>query len=715
MPLTPYTPPSFSPNNTFLMQHNPPLTAPMRLPLSPPQSLKSGQSPKSVRSYTAPYSDAHDAYFLPRSTTLPNAHEYGEIPAHVWKAASEAAAKAAAEAAAKVAAEYFEAQNSLSNMLPSRPVSPSSETSMDEKWIWSYSEDAETRSITPTVNSASGGGMGVAIDDEQLYDRLANLHLESQRPQSPHSSSTVQAPKSPLSFTKRTPAHSTQASVSSISHGIAAEAEQQQDAQFSRSSQSSSFQSQDVPSSCSSTGNHQVDESNDSSRADRPDKEGGVEPKSFVGDRQDPDFSIISNAAAQPTTTTTTTCQTTSTTSPAAITQADSATPKRQHLLLRDHSSQSNPPTSPTTATATTTTTTTMAEDTPAASTPVLAPSTPPQDPQSATSYNNSAVWSKFYAFASSTRHSDSLVYALARKEAFFQNKRLTHTSNETADLIDLWIMMALRFTLKGKLLFSPVSSHIYDSGGTVLDIQGIFRDQWTWQMALDFPNAMIYGYKLIDHTLVRATDSINSQNSEAPANPVNTLPNKYHVDSARCPAATASAGPANYIRCLGHTLTYLPFEDNTFDVISAKSLWYYVSVMDLPGALSELYRVLKPGGYVEVVYSDFAMLNGSPSDEYWWTRLRECVRAKGLDPRPSSRLPAALYNAGFADVNRALIALPRGWGGQTGHLTDLLSIYYSESMFRTFSDLTLEELDDTNVGTGRFASNTVTLVYARK
>lgn len=277
---------------------------------------------------------------------------------------------------------------------------------------------------------------------------------------------------------------------------------------------------------------------------------------------------------------------------------------------------------------------------------------------------------------------------------------------------------MALRYVLKGQLLFSPLAPHIQDDGGVVLDIQGIFRDQWSWQMALDFPKAMIYGFKLVENMLVRATEANTvtaptSTNSEAVSE---GIPSKYHVDGTNpCTEAAPTPGPTNYVRCVGHSFTQMPFEDCTFDVISAKSLWYYVPTADLTAVLSEFHRILKPGGYIELVCSDFTILNGSASDEYWWGRLRGAVRAKGLDPRPSIRMPANLYAAGFTDVNCALLALPRGWGGQIGHLTDLLSLYYSESMFRTFSDLTAEELEGMKVGGGPLVSSSVTMVYARK
>lgn len=356
-----------------------------------------------------------------------------------------------------------------------------------------------------------------------------------------------------------------------------------------------------------------------------------------------------------------------------------------------------------------------------------------------------SDIWSYFYNFASSTRHSDSLVYALARKEAFLQNKRLPQNGKESAGIIDLWVMMALRYIMKGQLLFSPLAMGIHESKEShiVLDIQGVFRDQWSWQMALDFPKAMVYGFKFAHSPLRRPTG--DSQESSEPENTrkdsaasaasassspsdssTASFPTKYNIDSKGFCSQNRhnhqkQFGPSNYIPCIGHSLKKMPFEDNTFDVISAKSLWYFVKRDDWEVVLKELHRIIKPGGCIELVVSDFCLINASETYLPWWSRLREGVWKHGLEPLPGGAIPNHLYNVGYKDVHRALIALPRGWGGQAGHLTDLLALYYAESMFNTFSDLTPEELETFKktsrrlTDIGHFPANRLSLIYASK
>jgi ubiquinone/menaquinone biosynthesis C-methylase UbiE len=162
-----------------------------------------------------------------------------------------------------------------------------------------------------------------------------------------------------------------------------------------------------------------------------------------------------------------------------------------------------------------------------------------------------------------------------------------------------------------------------------------------------------------------------------------------------------------------------MPFDDNTFDIISAKSLWYFVSRYDWDLVLKELFRILKPGGCIEMVISDFVILNGSRADQFYWGRVKEGTDRLGLEQTPSAVLPHYLYKAGFKDVTRALIALPRGWGGQMGHVTDLLALYYTESIIHTFANLSAEEMEQlasiSKDSEEVFSANQMSLVYATK
>lgn len=256
-------------------------------------------------------------------------------------------------------------------------------------------------------------------------------------------------------------------------------------------------------------------------------------------------------------------------------------------------------------------------------------------------------------------------------------------------DIIELWTIMSLRFVLKNKLLFSPQSKNLNQGNKKVLDIHGIFKAPWGWQVAMDFPNATVYGYQF-DHG--------TGKGQYAPRD-----------------------GPSNYTTVIGDSLMVLPFEDNFFDVVTCKSLWYFLQVPQWQDVLKEIFRVLKPGGAIELVVCDYDVINRGSDDEYWWNRLMEGVLRRNIDPYPSSTTPTRLNAAGFIDINRALISLPRGWPGQVGHLTDFMSMYYSDSMFSYFADLTQDEMELFRAYMGKSSSNdtmsasSTTLCYATK
>lgn len=315
---------------------------------------------------------------------------------------------------------------------------------------------------------------------------------------------------------------------------------------------------------------------------------------------------------------------------------------------------------------------------------------------------NSQDAWSRFYNFASNSRHSDSLVYAQARKEAYIQHTRLLDQSS----LADLWTLMALKFILKNRLLFSPGAKALeHEHDKIILDIQGVLNDTWSWQIALDYPTSMVYGYRLLrqvsptSHSPVKerknSVMSVDSSHSTSSS----TLPPRY---SGFENGPETPHGPSNYISCTGQTLRRLPFPDNMFDVVSAKSLWHYVAKSEWEPAIQEFYRVLKPNGYLEICHSDFIPLN-IPKDvpdsqinkeKWYWDRVQSGARAINMELDPGRHIGSWMYDSGFDGVERALMCIPKGYQGQCGNLTELLSLYYGENVFNKFANLTSEELE---------------------
>jgi arsenite methyltransferase len=109
--------------------------------------------------------------------------------------------------------------------------------------------------------------------------------------------------------------------------------------------------------------------------------------------------------------------------------------------------------------------------------------------------------------------------------------------------------------------------------------------------------------------------------------------------------AAPVSFGPGDAVG--------LPFPDGSFDAVTATQLYEYVA--DMPAALAEARRVLRPGGRLLVLDTDWDSLVWHSSDP---ARMRRVLRAWDehlADPHLPRRLGRLLTDAGFT-VTRRLV-----------------------------------------------------------
>ncbi|KAF9167824.1 hypothetical protein DFQ26_003018 [Actinomortierella ambigua] len=156
----------------------------------------------------------------------------------------------------------------------------------------------------------------------------------------------------------------------------------------------------------------------------------------------------------------------------------------------------------------------------------------------------------------------------------------------------------------------------------------------WALEMSHEFPNSQIYG-----------------------------------VDIS--PIFPSEIKPANCHFQLCNILDGLPFEDNYFDFVYQRLLVYALSPSQRKQVYAELLRVLKPGGYLQLVESDGVVYNGGPQMELINRLSLETPMRHGVDPRVVQTMRSGLKHAGYANVNSFHIALPVGkWGGKVGELS---------------------------------------------
>ena len=101
---------------------------------------------------------------------------------------------------------------------------------------------------------------------------------------------------------------------------------------------------------------------------------------------------------------------------------------------------------------------------------------------------------------------------------------------------------------------------------------------------------------------------------------------------------------------------TGLPFPDGTFNVVASTQVYEYVH--DVPAALTEAHRVLRPGGRLLVLDTDWDTIAWRSSDA---DRMRTILAAWDehlADPYLPRRLTSLLTQAGFTVTHRSAIPL---------------------------------------------------------
>lgn len=105
-------------------------------------------------------------------------------------------------------------------------------------------------------------------------------------------------------------------------------------------------------------------------------------------------------------------------------------------------------------------------------------------------------------------------------------------------------------------------------------------------------------------------------------------------------------------------TATRLPFPENGFDVAVSTQVYEYLSDTDLPPALSELYRVLRPGGRALILDTDGGSLVWHSTDPMRMRRVLEAWSEHCADFHLPRRLSSKLVQAGYRIHRRDCIPL---------------------------------------------------------
>ncbi|KAI4147144.1 MAG: hypothetical protein L6R39_003219 [Caloplaca ligustica] len=202
-----------------------------------------------------------------------------------------------------------------------------------------------------------------------------------------------------------------------------------------------------------------------------------------------------------------------------------------------------------------------------------------------------------------------------------------------------MWVVEAARYLHGGNLLNNPAVESLLrvpsdESCARVLDLGGQPNCGWAWHCSRAYRNATIYT-ATTEHEL---------------------------MDSSL-------RGPSNHRRTAVTKLWELPYPDNYFTVVSARSLFQHLKQEKPLGeatdqydlCLQEALRCLKPGGYLEFSVMDSEVVNAGPLGTAASVEFGFNLKTRGYDPSPTKNWLGRVRKAGFDDIKRAWTFLPMG------------------------------------------------------
>ncbi|KAI9595865.1 S-adenosyl-L-methionine-dependent methyltransferase [Syncephalis fuscata] len=178
---------------------------------------------------------------------------------------------------------------------------------------------------------------------------------------------------------------------------------------------------------------------------------------------------------------------------------------------------------------------------------------------------------------------------------------------------------------LFGKNYLAPIDRPAY-----ALDI-GCGTGTWQMEMAADFPTTEFIGIDI------------------SPIQPSTCIPVNCHFEIA-------------------NMLDPLPFADQRFGYVHQRLTSFGVPEDSLDLLLGEHARICSPGGWLELLETDWEPRDGGEGAALWSEYLQQLCIKRGSNPRAIFELVPSIEDAGFTDVRRLMVQLPLGsWGGMIG------------------------------------------------
>lgn len=153
----------------------------------------------------------------------------------------------------------------------------------------------------------------------------------------------------------------------------------------------------------------------------------------------------------------------------------------------------------------------------------------------------------------------------------------------------------------------------------------------WCVNVASDYPNVNVLG---IDH--------------------YNTFQGTEYPKNCRFDIIDASKWP-------------MPLEGNKFDLIHIEVFGLVLPTSQYEEFLAEIYRLLKPGGYIQWIEPDLEVWNAGPEGKKIDKAVQKILRLRSLDPHLPRRIDRLVKAGGFINIKHTFVSFPFGnWGEGT-------------------------------------------------
>ncbi|RUP45049.1 S-adenosyl-L-methionine-dependent methyltransferase [Jimgerdemannia flammicorona] len=121
---------------------------------------------------------------------------------------------------------------------------------------------------------------------------------------------------------------------------------------------------------------------------------------------------------------------------------------------------------------------------------------------------------------------------------------------------------------------------------------------------------------------------------------------------------------PPNYQFLIADALQPLPFPDNTFDFVHMRLMSHAFSAADWKPVLKELKRVMKPGGWIQMIEADQRMyyISGAGVEgKKTMDKVIHTLAARGQLTDVANVLDKLLRKSGYADITTNYVSIPVG------------------------------------------------------